>query len=347
MAASTSSRVNRLALVLPLALVALLAAAWSGFWVHMRGRVEAGLDGWIGREAAAGRRWSCAERAISGFPFRLEVRCAELVLSRPADASAPGLAFGRLLGVAQIYEPGLLVAEVGGPLALTWSDGRKAALSWAQAQMSLRHALGRPERGSFVAEAPVLAVSGFALGEGEMRAQRFELHARGNSGRPAAEQPIDLALSLRQLVAAGLDRTLGTKEPADIALEATLTQAFGFAGGVTPATADAWRAAGGALEFQRIAFRKGKAEYEGSGRFALDELHRPIWRIEGAQAGFERIGGVNVGPVLDAGALFSGKPAAQMQGGRALKPLPPVEARGGKLHVGPLRLPGLELPPLY
>jgi hypothetical protein len=35
------------------------------------------------------------------------------------------------------------------------------------------------------------------------------------------------------------------------------------------------------------------------------------------------------------------------EGGRSLKPLPPIEARDGRLFIGPLRLPGAPLRPLF
>ena len=68
---------RRWRIVLPLALVIALAVAWTGFWYYAAGRAQAELAVWRAREAAAGREVSCASESIAGFPFRLELRCAE------------------------------------------------------------------------------------------------------------------------------------------------------------------------------------------------------------------------------------------------------------------------------
>ena len=57
--------------VIPLALVGLLAAGWSAFWYQQVNKFEARLDELIEREASLGKQWTCAQRKIGGFPFRL------------------------------------------------------------------------------------------------------------------------------------------------------------------------------------------------------------------------------------------------------------------------------------
>jgi hypothetical protein len=68
-------------LILP-TLVVVLAAAWSAFWFYAASKVDENVDVWRAREAAAGRNYDCANRSVSGFPFRLEVRCSDVSVAR-------------------------------------------------------------------------------------------------------------------------------------------------------------------------------------------------------------------------------------------------------------------------
>src|ERR1700681_1949305 len=61
---------RRWRIVLPLALVIVLAAAWTGFWYYAAGRAETEFAAWRVREAAAGRDLSCGTQSFAGFPFR-------------------------------------------------------------------------------------------------------------------------------------------------------------------------------------------------------------------------------------------------------------------------------------
>src|SRR4051812_35982321 len=73
---------GRLGLFLPFILLLVVAVLGTAGWFYIRDRATREIDGWLGREAAAGRSWTCADRAITGYPFRLELRCASLKLAR-------------------------------------------------------------------------------------------------------------------------------------------------------------------------------------------------------------------------------------------------------------------------
>jgi len=103
---------GRFWLYAPFAALALLACLWSIAWMVIRDRTTAALDAWLEAEAAAGRRWTCADRTVAGFPFRLEIGCGSVSLDRPEGSAK----LGRLVVVAQVYEPGHFVAEATGPL---------------------------------------------------------------------------------------------------------------------------------------------------------------------------------------------------------------------------------------
>ena len=71
--------------VLPV-LVLVAAVAWSGFWFYAASEVNAVADAWRAREAKSGRIYDCADRHVTGFPFRLNVTCdgATMTLVSPS-----------------------------------------------------------------------------------------------------------------------------------------------------------------------------------------------------------------------------------------------------------------------
>jgi hypothetical protein len=135
---AAAPRKSRFWLFAPFAALALAALAWSAAWFMIRERAEAEIDGWMAAEAVAGRQWSCPERSVGGFPFRVEVTCPQLDLKR-GDWSASA---GRLRTVAQIYQPNHVIAELAGPFRA--SDGRtRLEASWRDLRASFRGTPGR------------------------------------------------------------------------------------------------------------------------------------------------------------------------------------------------------------
>src|SRR6201993_5256567 len=93
-------------------LLLIAAVAWSAFWFFAASEVGVKADAWRAQEAKSGRFYDCANRSVSGFPFRLEVRCSDASV-KLVSQSAGQLAsqspvtgkLGQILIVAQVYEP--------------------------------------------------------------------------------------------------------------------------------------------------------------------------------------------------------------------------------------------------
>jgi len=64
-------------MALPLAAMVALCIAWSGFWFFAASRADTAIAGWRAREAQGGRVQSCSSQSLGGFPFRIEVQCAD------------------------------------------------------------------------------------------------------------------------------------------------------------------------------------------------------------------------------------------------------------------------------
>ena len=113
-AATTARRNSRIWLYAPFALLAVLAAGWSGLWAMARGKVEQHLDAGIAREAAAGRNWTCRDRSIGDSGHRRAHHPQELkgglrLEDRQGGEEAEEL--GLLLGDGTIVGPRLGEAE--------------------------------------------------------------------------------------------------------------------------------------------------------------------------------------------------------------------------------------------
>ncbi len=347
-----SLRRSRIGLYGPFAVLAVLAIAWTAAWFVIRDRTRAGIDEWVGAEAASGRRWSCADRAFGGYPFRLEVRCANLTVERP-DVH---VSLGRLLVVSQVYRPRHVIAEASGPLRIeagpTRVDGR-----WRLLQASAVTSDGGLDRLSLVVEAPTATMADPGAPPGapplEFSSRRFEAHLRPE---PAQEGTYDLALRTDAAVIPGLDELVGGTEPADLAASLDVTQASDLPARPLWSELERWRIAGGRVNLASLTMAKGARRAEAKGAVGIDELHRPEGRLDISAAGLggllgrfatgSGIGGALIGAILGTPGPES-RPAPRAGADAALKPLPPLRLEGGRLYVGPLPIPGVRLPVLY
>src|ERR1700757_4159945 len=125
-------------------LLLIVAVAWSAFWFYAASKVDVVTDAWRAQEAKSGRVYDCGGRSVAGFPFRLEVRCDDAsvsLISQTAGQSATSppitARLGKILVVAQVYDPKLVIAEFSAPATI--SDRGSAAsyvASWSKGRSS-------------------------------------------------------------------------------------------------------------------------------------------------------------------------------------------------------------------
>jgi hypothetical protein len=328
-------------------LLLLVAAAWSAAWFAIRERATEAIDRGLALEARAGRHWTCADRRIGGYPFRIELSCADLTLRRgPVTAS-----LGPLLAVAQVYRPGHVIAELRGPLRVT--DGTLIVDgSWRLLETSVRASPGGLQRISLVAEAPQVRITGAGSQEIALSSESLEAHLRPNPSRGETEAAYDAAIVARQARLPVMDLLVGGAEPTDIQIDLTATQAEGFRGKPVVEELERWRAADGRLDILQLALAKGARRVQAKGDLRLDALHRPAGQLQVAAAGLDGLlanltGGGAAGGIL--GALLGQAPAPQAAegGGRGLSPLPPLRIENGRLMLGPFVVPSVRVPALY
>jgi hypothetical protein len=344
-------RHGRFWLYAPFVLLALLAAGWSGIWGFARSKVDQELDAGIAREANAGRNWTCRDRSVGGYPFRIEVRCASLTLTSSRWGDEVKIDAGPAVAVAQIWTPGHIILQMTGPMQASLPQGRKAALDWKELAASLHLSGLAFERFSLVLGEPVLTVTEPGQGAAETwRANAAEAHLRPNPQRFASDGTVDLAVNAKGGVLPALEALVGNGQLADLDLQASLSRALSFRRGFNPDALEAWRTAGGILDVTKLVLVKGPTRLEASGQVTLDEAHRPAGKVVAAVAGVDRIAGIKVGGLTAGlGALLGGRTGDGGQSNTAagLSPLPPLVLREGRVFLGPLRLPLQPLQPLY
>ena len=345
-------RHSRFWLFAPFVLLALAMAGWTTAWLLIRDQTSRALDAWMADEAPHGRQWACPGRAVGGFPFRIEVSCASLGLQRPGSR----LTLGPVVAVAQVYRPRHIIAHVVGPLRA--SEGQVGVEgNWRLVEVSIRTTPEGLQRASLAADAPAFRLTGMTTGDLNLAAQRLETHLRPNPAR-SAEGAYDWSLRAAKLALPGLDVLVGGTEPADLDIDLTVTQGRDLAARPLAEELERWRLAGGRIEVARLALAKGASRIEGKGQFGLDDAHRPQGRAELAAAGLEGFLGTALGARAGAAAAFLGSltgnranrqpaPGDPRNADPALRPLPPLRIEGGRVHLGPLALPGMRVAPLY
>ena len=351
------ARHSRFWLFAPFVLLGLAAAGWSAAWFVIRQRTADGLDAWLASEAGMGRQWTCADRAVGGYPFRIEVSCGTLSVRRGEAAAS----LGRLLAIAQVYRPRHVIAEVGGPLRASDGEGAVAEADWRLLQVSVQSASDAFQRASLVVEEPKVRLVGLAPTELAGGAGHLEAHVRPDPARLGAEGAYDVALSARTMTIPVLNAWTGSDDPADMSLDTTVTQARGLTGRRLVGELERWREAGGAIEVEQWTLAQGARRLEAKGVLRLDDLRRPAGHLDLAAAGLQDLVGAlmgggranGVGAVL--GAL-AGQPARSRALGPSqsapaaqpkLSPLPPLRLDNGRVSFGPFAVPGVRLAPLY
>lgn len=350
---------RRIGLFLPFILLGALVLAWTVGWFVIRAKAASEMDAWLAREAQAGRDWTCADRSITGFPFRLELRCASVRFAR-SDGT---FTLGPVTALVQIYDPRHVLLQAAGPFKVQQGDVG-ADVTWTSLAASFHGASDGFTRASLVVEGPKGRVTAPDPGPIDFAASHLELHARPTPGRFATDGAVDVSLRLAKGAIPRLDALSGSADPADIDLDATIEQAAVLRTGTVARELEKWRQAQGRLDVTRLAIAKGERRLQAKGAVGLDGQHRPEGRFELRALGLEALIGQVMGQRFgaDKGALI-GNIVGQFLGGLrrkedgdasgaetgpdALKPLPTLKLGDGRLMLGPFAVPNVALPPLY
>ena len=341
---------SRRGLYLPYVALLIVCLGWSAFWMVAAQSTETALADWFAQEEHVGRVWSCPQRSLGGFPFRIELRCSTPTFAGRLGGMSGSGGVGDLLAAANLYNPQLIVAEVASPLAFrAQGDMLKLSLEWKELRISHRSHNGAFERASLEIDAPVLRVEGTGFAPLGGQARHAEVHLRPE---PDSETGLEVALRAEGLVAPGLDALTGETAPLDTVLSAGIVEASAASGSSLPAILERWRLAEGRIDLREFKVAKGDARLEARGQLALDPLHRLRGALDLSASGIDPLlqrfglpaGGLAVGGLL--GGLLGTKPPAGAVDSAAGTLRLPLSFDNGRATIGPLRLP-VVLQPVY
>lgn len=350
-------------------LLLLVGGLWTWAWHYAAATLETTVAGWKEREAKSGRVYTCAKQSIGGYPFRLEVECADagVVLS----SNQPPLAVRTVVIqiVAQVWQPTVLTSSFTGPLAFG-EPGQSATImaNWRSAQMHMHGLPIVPERVSIVLEQPTVDRAEGVSNQRLFNAGRLEINGRMLEGSARANPVIEMALKLVAASAPTLHPAAAI--PLDADITAVLLGLKDFSPKPWPERFRELQAANGRIEITNARVQQGdtiatangnlglspRGRLDGQLRLTVANLEKllptlgldkmmappptanprgPMGALDRISPGLGNIARQNAGPALIAGLNFIGQPA-ELEGKRAVTlPLRFVE---GLVSLGPIPL---------
>jgi len=262
------TRRRRWPVVAPVTIVIVLALVWVWLWYYAASVADRTLAGWVEREAAAGRSYSCSSQSIGGFPFRIDARCADVAVEirnkqPPYAVKAKAVTFA-----AAVWRPTRLIGEIVGPLALAELGQPPIMVAdWLHAHLTVRGVPPDPESVSIQLDGSHLDRAG-GSGETIFKANRADLQGRIVAGSPNDHPVIEVTLHLEGATAPTLHPLLA--EPIGAELDAVFR---GFKNLSPKPWADRFRemqAAGGGIEIKSLRIAQTSAIVVGSGTLSVN-----------------------------------------------------------------------------
>jgi len=281
-----ATRRRRWPIFVPFVLLVALAVIWTGLWFYAASAAESALAGWRAREAKSGRTYECGSQSISGFPLRIEVRCAKPVVEWRGKGPQLVLTGADVVMLAQIYQPTLLIGEFKGPMTVA-EPGQPVAYvaNWTLGQSSMRGTPRAPERGSLVFDDLTVQRSG--SNATVFSARHLELHGRLAEGSVNSNPVIDLGL--RATAAAAPEVHPMAAVPLDAEVSATLRGLADFAPKPWSARFRELQARGGRIDITNARVQQGETIAVSSGTLSLTERGNLDGQLQMTVVGIEHV----------------------------------------------------------
>jgi len=276
------------------ALLLFAALAWSAFWFYAASQVDVQADAWRAREAQAGRVFDCAKRSVAGYPFRLEVTCegASVALVSQAagqPASQPFTAkLGKILVLAQIYDPKRVIAEFTAPATLYDPAAQQTfAVNWALGHASIAGLPFTPDRVSLEFNDPTLKRVDASMQVPVAQAKHAELHGRLAEGSAKENPVIESVLQIDQGSIIGLHPLLA--EPFNVGVRALVAGLKDLSPKPWPVRFRELQAAGGKVEIKESRVQQGDLVAVAAGTLGLSPSGRLDGELQMTVAGIEKV----------------------------------------------------------
>jgi hypothetical protein len=276
-------------------LLLIAAAAWSAFWFYAASEVDVKADAWRAQEAKSGRIYDCARRSVSGFPFRLEVRCSGASVSlrsQTAEQVATQASFtaklDEILVIAQVYDPKLLIAEFTAP-ALIADRGQQPSMmvNWSKGRSSVVGLPAVPQRASIEFDDPAIDRLNGSAQTPLARAKHIELHGRLADGSPLDRPVIETVLKVAGGSVQELHPLLAAPFDADV--RTLLSGLKDFSPKPWPERFREIQAAGGHVEIVQSRIVQGDLIAVAAGTLGLSAEGRLDGELQMTVAGIEKV----------------------------------------------------------
>ena len=340
---SSEPRRSRVWLYLPFALLFVLACAWSAAWYWAAGKAGETIDVWLQREADRGRVYACGGRSIGGYPFRIEVDCADPTARVAVEGGEAHVRAPRFVALAQVWDPKRVIGELTGPVAFTLPDGRKGELSFASAQGSASAEGRRLQRGSLVLGSPRLELDGEEIAS----AAAFEGHLRRS---PETAGAYDVAATVEGGLSPFVAAFPVGQGPVQIELQAQATELDSQRPGPLAERLRTFAQAGGRVNVTLAKITRGDVAAQAKGDLALDLDGRLNGSVDIAARGVDELinsmvgggGEDTVSALLGMGAKMLGK-KTELDGKPATRYR--LKLDRGRVALGPVKL--TRVPPAF
>jgi hypothetical protein len=281
------ARPTRWPVIAPILIVIAVAVAWSWLWYEAAAITDRTLAGWVDREAAAGRVYSCATESITGFPFGIAAHCSNAAAAIKNSHPPYALQAAAVNFAAAVYRPTRLLGDVVGPVSIA-PLGQPPTLSadWQRAQLTVSGVPPNPDTLSIVLDTPHVDSVGTS-GAPLLAATRVDLRGRIAGGSPADHPVIELTLRLAAATAATFHPALA--QPLGIELEAVVR---GFKDLAPKPWAERFRemqAAGGGVEVKAVRLTRTDAVVVGAGSLTINANGKVDGLVRVAIAGLEQV----------------------------------------------------------
>ena len=355
-------------------LLVVLAGLWTGAWYYGAGVAERTIAGWKEREAKAGRVYTCATQTIGGFPFGIEVRCADAGADLTTTQPPFALKARDMLVSARVWQPTVLTTEFVGPMTIA-EPGQNVTISanWRHAQTKVHGLPMSPEDVAINLDQLVVDRAG---GENLFKAERLDIDGHLVSGTVQDNPVIEIVLKLAAAAAPTWHPAAAT--PTDVGITAVLRGLKDFSPEPWPQRFRELQAAGGRIEIKNariqqrdtIAVANGVLGLSPAGRLdgqlrltvanleqflptlgldqmlsqeqASPKLNSAFGALDRIMPGLGNVARKNAGPAIAAGVSLMGQPT-ELEGKRAV--MLPLRFDDGMVSLGPLKLGAT--PPLF
>jgi len=274
--------------VLPVCVLIVLAVGWCFLWYYAASVADRTLSGWIEREAAAGRIYSCGSQAITGFPFRIQAHCVEA--GAQINSNQPPFAVNAkdVTFAAQVYHPTLLVGQITGPLTFS-VPGQPPSFTanWSHAQMSVSGLPPEPESVTVTVDKPRVDQAANATSTTIFEADHAEISSRIVGGSAADNPVIDTLVRFAAATAPTLHPLLAAPLQGDIDVVFK---------GFKDLSPKPWKerfremqASGGTIEIKHLRLERPDAIIIGAGTLTVNQNGKLDGLIRVAISGVEKI----------------------------------------------------------